>query len=234
MNAEVKQLIRRAQDAYERRDFVAALADFREVAAENPEFADVQQMMGLCYSFLGQPEAALEQYDRALEANDCYIEALLHRAITLNELGRFDEAEQSYARAGECERRLGGRFSTSVSAKLANAHASLGELYMAASAPQEAAAEFRRALDLRSGFHDIRNRLAEALMQAGDLEGAQAELERATEGNERFLRALLNLGLVHFRQGETANAREVWERAAAVDPESPQVRAYLRLVSAGS
>jgi Tfp pilus assembly protein PilF len=57
-----------------------------------------------------------------------------------------------------------------------------------------------------------------------------AELERALESNGRFLRARLNLGLVYFRRGDHEAAREAWEECRSQDPNSPQVRAYLRLL----
>ncbi|HUG40837.1 MAG TPA: tetratricopeptide repeat protein [Longimicrobiales bacterium] len=227
---DADQLLDRARESFERRDYLAALADLREIVDAHPHFADVRHLMGLCLSLLGQPENALDQFDRALVENDAYIEAHLNRAITLNELGRYDEAREAFARAAECEGKVGGRFPASVSARLANAHAGMGELYMAASAPAEAAAQFRRALELRGTFHDIRNRLGEALMQLGKLEEARGEFERALEGNGRFLQARLNLGLVHYRSGALDAAREHWEEARSQDPSSPQVRAYLRLL----
>ena len=230
MTEEAERLIQRAREAFDRRDYVAALADLREVVDNHPHFADVRHLMGLCFSFLGQPDAALEEFDAALEENDCYIEAHLNRAITLNELGRYDEAKEAFERAAECEERAGGRFSTSESARIANGHAATADLYMAAGAPTEAVEELRQALELRPGFHDLRNRLGEALLQAGELEAARAEFERALEGNGRFLRARLNLGLVHFRRDETEAAREQWEEARSQEPNSPQVRAYLRLL----
>lgn len=230
MTTEADTLLARARESFDRRDYVAALADLREIVENHPHFADVRHLMGLCLSFLGQPENALDQFDRALEENDAYIEAHLNRAITLNELGRYDEARTAFDRAAECEARHGGRFPASVSARLANAHASVGELYMAANAPAEAADQFRRALELRNTFHDIRNRLGEALMQQGKLDEAAAEFETALDGNGRFLQARLNLGLVRHRAGDLDGAREHWQEARSQDPSSPQVRAYLRLV----
>lgn len=225
--------IQRAREAFERRDYVAALTDLRDVAAENPDFADVRNLTGLCLSLLGQPEEALEEFEAALVANDEYIEAHLNRAITLNELGRYDDARDAFAHAVRCEERVGGRFPASVSARLANAHATVGELYMAASGAAEAAREFRRALELRATFHDIRNRLAEALMQLGDLDAAQDELERVLAGNGRFLQARLNLGLIHYRRGRHDAALEAWEECRSQDPNSPQVRAYIQLIEGG-
>ena len=225
--------IQRAREAFDRRDYVAALTDLREVVAENPDFADVHHLMGLCLSLLGQPEEALEEFDAAIAANGEYIEAHLNRAITLNELGRYDEAREAFGRAASCEERVGGRFPAAVSARLANAHAAVGELYMAAAGAGEAVREFRKALELRATFHDIRNRLAEALMQLGDLDAAQDELERVLAGNGRFLQARLNLGLIHYRRGHHDAAREEWEECRSQDPNSPQVRAYLRLLDSG-
>jgi tetratricopeptide (TPR) repeat protein len=230
MTMQADTLLDRARTAFDRGDFVAALADAREIVDNHPHFADVRHLMGLCLSMLGQPEKALEQYDRALAENDAYIDAQLARAITLNELGRFDEAKEGVERAAECEARLGGRFNVSVSARLANAHAAVAELYLAADAPKEAVAELRRALELRPAFHDHRNRLAEALLQLGELETARQELERVLEGNGRFFQARLNLGLVHHRAGRTEEAREQWEECRSQDPSSPRVRAYLNLL----
>lgn len=230
MTTQPEVLIDRARAAFDRCDYVAALADAREVVDNHPHFADVRHLMGVCLSLLAQPEAALDQFDRALAENDGYIEAHLSRAITLNELGRFDEAKEAVERAAAVERELGGRFESSVSARLANGHAAVADLYMAAGAPAEAVAEFHRALALRPGFHDIRNRLAEALMQMGELDAAAKELKETLDVHGRFFHARLNLGLVHYRAGRHDQARAEWEECHAQDPGSPQVRAYLHML----
>jgi tetratricopeptide (TPR) repeat protein len=227
---QVETLMERARAAFDRGDYMAALADARQLVEEHPHFPDVRHLMGLCLSLLGQPEAALQQFDLALAENDAYIDAYLSRAITLNELGRLDEAAESLQRAAECESRDGGRYSASVSARLANAHAAVAELYMAAGAPAEAAQEFRRALEIRPSFSDIRNRLAEALMQLGVWDSAQEELEKTLEGHPRFLQARINLGMVHFRAGRRDLARDVWKACRSQDPENARVRSYLRLL----
>ncbi|HKJ91913.1 MAG TPA: tetratricopeptide repeat protein [Longimicrobiales bacterium] len=230
MELAIDQLITRGREAFERGDYVAALADFREVLEQNPQFADIRHLAGLCLSFLGQSEDALAEFDRAIEQNDGYIEAHLNRAITLNELGRYDDAREAFDRATEAEKHVGGRFPAAVSARIANGHLAVGDLYMAASAPQEAVREFRSALELRPLFHDIRNRLAEALMQLGEFEPAKHELLKAIEGNPNFFQARLNLGLCHFRTGAHDDARAEWQRCREQYPESPQVRAFLTLL----
>ncbi len=223
-------LIQRARSAIERRDYVAALADLREVVENYPHFADVHHMLGICLSMMGQTEDAVAEFDRAVEANPHYVEAHLNRAITLNELGRFDEATEAFEHAADAEARVGGRFAASVSARIANAHAAVGDLYMAARAPADAAEEFRRALALRPTFPDIRNRLGEALLQVGDAGSARTEFERALEAAPTFFRARLNLGLALLRLGDADGARAEWEECRVLQPESPQLRAFLCLL----
>src|SRR5690606_16407568 len=95
MEPRIDQLIARGWRAFERRDYASALSDFREVLEHHPNYADIRNLAGLCLSFLGRPEEALEELDRALEANEGYVEAHLNRAITLNELGRYEEAREA-------------------------------------------------------------------------------------------------------------------------------------------
>jgi tetratricopeptide (TPR) repeat protein len=230
MNNQADALLERARASFDRGDYVGALADVQEIVENHPHFADVRHLMGLCLSLLGRPEEALEQFDLALAENDAYIDAYLSRAITLNELGRFDEAAECLEQAAECEHRGRGRFTASISARLANAHAAVAELYMAASAPAEAVQEFRRALEIRPAFHDIRNRLAEALMQLGVWDVAREELGVALEGNPRFYQARMNLGMVHYRAGNQDAAREAWLQCRQQDPQDARVQSYLRLL----
>lgn len=230
MEQRPNELIERGKRSYERGDYVAALADFRDVLSRNPRFADIRHLAGLCLSFLGQPEAALEEFDRALAINDQYVEAHLNRALMLNELGRFDEARQSFEKAGYYEYAVAGRFPAALTARLANAHARVGDLYHEAGAPTEAASQFARALELRPRFHDIRNKLAQALLQIGDLDGAEEQLRTALEGNPKFVPARLNLGLVYFRRGKLDDAKREWTECGQIEGQNPQVRAYLAML----
>ena len=229
---ERHELIERGRRAFERRDYAAALTDFREFLETHPDWADIHHLCGLCLGFLGQPDAALEEFDRALALNDQYVEAHLNRALVLNELGQYDEAASAFERAGYYEYAVAGRFPAAITARLAHAHAQTGDLYLEADAPLEAAAQYRRALEMRPRFHDIRNKLAQSLLQNGDLAGAIEQLGMVLSGNPRFIPARLNLGLALYRQGDRAGARRAWEECRAQDPTNAQVAAYLALLDA--
>ena len=87
----VEQAISRAKEAFARNQYLAALADLEPLSEAHPEFADVQNLMGLCLALIGRSEDALVAFERAVERNPGYVEAHLNHAITLNDLGRVEE-----------------------------------------------------------------------------------------------------------------------------------------------
>ncbi|HUH13639.1 MAG TPA: tetratricopeptide repeat protein [Longimicrobiales bacterium] len=233
MDPQTQTRIQRGKDAFQRRDYMEALNEFTEVLAEFPRFADLHHLAGLCLAFLGQPEAAIEEFDKALALNGRYVEAHLNRAITLNELGRFDEAREAFEAAQQNELSGEGRFSAAAAHSLALSHAQLGDQYLEAGAVEDAVREHRKAVSLRPGYPDLRNRLAHALLRQGDLDGAEEELDAAVNKDARFVRARATRGLVYFRQGRRDEAVQEWEACRAQDPSDPQVRAYLSMLDEG-
>jgi tetratricopeptide (TPR) repeat protein len=106
----------------------------------------------------------------------------------------------------------------------------VGDIYVRAGAVDLAEEQYRRALALRPRFQDIRNKLAQCLLQRGEYEAAVSELREALAWNERFLAARLNLGLALARLGRWDEAVGEWRRCEEQEPEHPQVRAYLATV----
>lgn len=231
MDTQIAQQIHDGKAAFERGDFRTALKLFRQVLLSHPDFADVHNYVGLCLSFLGEPQEAIAAFDEALERNPAYVEAHINRALTLNNVGRVDEGREAFERAARYEREGRGEFSAALAARLANAHAAVGDLYAAAGAPEQAAEQYRSALGLRPRYQDIRNKLGQCLLQQGRPEEAAAELRNALAENDRFLLARLNLGLAYARLGRRAEAIEEWRRCESQDPQNPQVRAYLSTVT---
>jgi tetratricopeptide (TPR) repeat protein len=227
---ELRQQIQRAKQAFERREYAIALADFQDALNRDPNLADVRHLTGLCLSFMGHSDAALVEFDHAVALNPGYIEAHINRAITLNEIGRYEEARAAFAQAAQLETASKGPYPAAASARIANAHATLGDLYREAGADHEAVAQYSRALEIRGHFHDIRVRLAQVLLQLQQPADAAAELRKVLEVNPRFLAARLDLGLAYFRLGERDAAEREWQAARDLHPENPQMRAYLAML----
>jgi tetratricopeptide (TPR) repeat protein len=230
MSSQITQLKQQGVQAFERKDYALALDHFRAILVERPGFADIRHYAGLCLIFLARADEALEQVELALETNPGYVEAHVTRALLLQDLARYDEAEDAFSRAAACEQEGHGRFPAAVTAKLANAHAAVGDLYMSAGAAAEAADQYRAALELRPRFHDIRNKFAAALLALQRPDEARIELERTLDANPRFLAARLNLGLALHRLGRQHDAAAEWQECARQQPDNPQVRAYLAIL----
>ena len=227
---EIRPSIARGREAFGRGDYVTALDEFNSVVDRHPQYADIHQLMGLCFCLLGQPEAGLQSFGHALRINPNYVEALLNKAITLSELGEFEAANEAFEAARQSEYAGDGRFSSAVANRLAEGHAELGDRYLEAGEVEEAVRQLTRAVELRPSYPDLRTRLAEALLRGGDLEGAERQLDRAVEDRPAFVRARAARGLLYLRRGERDRARREWLRCQRDAPGHALVRAYLSIL----
>src|ERR687894_2862885 len=101
MAAQTELLLARARERFVVQDYYGAVHLLESVVDSGRAFADVHHLLGVSLSLLGQAQRALGELDRALELNPHYVEALIHRGLVLNDLGRTEEAEQAFSRAGE-------------------------------------------------------------------------------------------------------------------------------------
>jgi tetratricopeptide (TPR) repeat protein len=223
-------LLAAARERFALQDYYGTVHVLEEVIASGGAYADAHHLLGLAYSFLGRAEQALAAFEAALERNPRYFEALIHRGLVLTELGRADEAEESFRRASAASAETVAGFAVPTAARLANQHAALGELYAEAGAAVEAIAQYRRALELGPTFHDLRYRLARLLLEAGRALEAREELERVVAARPGFADAEAALGLAHFLAGDALAARDVWLACRARGPENARVEAYLAMV----
>lgn len=229
MQISADHLLAQARERFAVQDYYGAVHLLEDVLKTGRSFADVHHLLGLSLALIGMKERALAEFEKALELNPRYIEANIHRGVLLNELGRSDEAEEAFRTAAVHGQPVVGGFSRVVAAKLANHHAEIGEAYAEAGALGEAIEEFRRAVVLGPGFHDLRYRLARLLLEAGRPLEAREELERILAEHADFIDALASLGLAHYLAGDAAAARDVWARCQARRPNNARVEAYLAM-----
>lgn len=81
----------------------------------------------------------------------------------------------------------------------------------------DAAAEFRRAVNLRENFPEAWNELGFALRQTGDYGGAIAAYDRALALRPAFPEALEYLGEAYVKLGRLDDAASVLKRLRALD-----------------
>ena len=152
MAGQTELLLARARERFVVQDYYGAVHLLESVVDSGRAFADVHHLLGVSLSLLGQAERALGELRRALELNPEYVEALIHKGLVLNELGRTDEAQDAFGRAARHLAKPTGGLPGPVSAQLANRHAELAEHYASAGAIDQAIAEFQAALELGPAF----------------------------------------------------------------------------------
>jgi tetratricopeptide (TPR) repeat protein len=230
MDVQPDRIVSRAKERIEAGDPWGAVHLLREVTASGKAFADAHHLLGLALSMTGQSAEALVEFDRALELNPKYVDAHLNRAVTLNELGRYDDAVAAFAAAQS----LGGvdhtGFGAQEASRLANLHAQLGEAYVEAGGLAEAIEQYAKAAQLRPEFLDLRYRLARLRLETGDVALARTELEAILDARSSFLDARAAYGMACYLQGDTAVARAAWQQCRGERPDDPRINAYLALL----
>jgi tetratricopeptide (TPR) repeat protein len=238
MDDAVRELVAQGKEHFQRGDWSLAAGHLEQVIARGAPFADVHHMLGVCYHQMGEFDPAQRSFERALAINPGYVEASLNLAILCNDLGQYEKAQKVYSNA--LERSRDGAPATSgdepvdafTRGKIANLHAAVGDAYLAARRPADAAVEFRRALALAPGFVDLRMKLASALRESGEGETAAAELRQAVQDAPAYVPARVALGLVCSAGGKLDEAIQQWEEVLRMDPRHRTAQLYLKLARA--
>lgn len=213
------------------RDYHGAALLLTSLTQEGPAFADAFNLLGLSLALVDRANDALAAFDQALRVNPRYVEAYLNRAVVLNHLGREADAQVSLARAAELGATDDSGYPSVVANKLANAHLSLGNDYREAGALDLAIEQYRRALELRPQFNDIRLALGKALIEQGHFVEAGQVLDSVLQTRPSWLDAMLLRGLAAYLQGDLDAAETIWDDAIARHPEEPRLEIYRSLLA---
>ena len=220
-----------ARERFALRDYHGTVLLLREAVVDGFAYADAYHLLGLSLAFIDRPDDALAAFDEALRLNPRYVEAHLNRALLLGTLGRDAEARDGLERAAHLGQPDASGFPALVGNRLANAHAALGREYRDAGALDEAIAQYRRALELRGTYADIRLSLARALIERGLHDEAASELDQVLNARPQALDALLLRGLCDFLRHDLAGAERAWNRAAEHHPGEPRVEIYRSMLA---
>lgn len=233
MDEELKQALILGREHYERHEYDRAEPLLRRVLEKTDTYADVYNMLAVILhercDFIG----AERYFERAVELNPHYTEALLNLSVTYNDLGKYEAARQVY---GRIHTRASGAGAPALDpyalGKIANMHADLAQAYQDAGFCSEAIAELKKAVHLCPQFADLRVRLGTLYRDAGQLAHARDHFAAACEANPDYAIARVMLGVTLLSLGSPAAAIAEWRAALATDPENKNAKMYLRMVEA--
>lgn len=228
MSRDLSTLITIGKRAFEEKDFIRSEKLLREAIDGGADYADLHYILGLIYHQWGKLHQAVDHFEKALGINPEYIEVLLSLSITLNDMGRYEEAKIVYQRASVSVERAGEPAKGGLfRGKIANLHAELGELYLALRQYEDAIREYRKALSVAPEYPDLRIRMAVALREAGRMPEGLEEIRRVLSSHPGNMQAMIQNGIFLYLSGEKAEARNAWEEALYRDPTNKLVQLYL-------
>ncbi|MFY7928023.1 MAG: tetratricopeptide repeat protein [Oligoflexus sp.] len=196
---------------------------------EHGPLANLLNLMGLVHHRQSQFVQAIEYFEKARTANPRFVEASLNLAVTLSDLGFYDQSERLFH---EIQALLseGQNLPDLILGRLANLHNRTAHGYEQAGLLQEAATEYVKALNIFPRMPDIRLRLAKLYLRMGSYHQSQEQLHVLLEENPGHAECLNLLGTLAYRMGDVDAAFRFWQKTQNNHPHDKTSRTYLRSI----
>jgi tetratricopeptide (TPR) repeat protein len=183
-----------------------AIAQYEDLLALKPDFAEAGSNLGLLWAKQGEWSKARACYEAALKVRPDFAEVRFNLAAAFDRHGEPERAQAEYRRVLELKPDYPG------------AHNALGLLLAQAGKLGEAAAAFAREIEVDPRSAAAHNHLGLFHLQRNDLARAEPLLRRALELDEKLADAHNNLGVLLRRQGKVAEAVVEYARAVELQP----------------
>ncbi len=196
-------------------------------------FPDIFNKLGFIYQWRGDLPKAAEHFRKALELNPRYTEAALNLAVTLIEMGEYEQARTTFSNAAKQIQSETASLDPYIRGKMANEHARLGDYYYALGLYDEALEEYRKALRMRPNLVDIVTKIGIALREKGELDEAIRMFMTAKEIHPKYSQAIIHLGITYYIKGFFSLAKSEWASLQDVTPQGHSAALYFALAQKG-
>jgi tetratricopeptide (TPR) repeat protein/S1-C subfamily serine protease len=195
-----------------KKQYQDAIAILDSLISRNPE-APAYLNRGNAKSYLGQKQAAITDYDRAIAINPNLAQAYNSRGKAKSDLEQNQAAITDYDRA------------IAINPKYANAYNNRGSAKSALRQKQAAIADYDRAIAINPNLAEAYFNLGVVKSALGQKQAAIADYDRAITINPNDSEAYNNRGAIKSDLGQKQAAIADYDRAIAINPNLAQ--AYL-------
>ncbi|MEQ8665540.1 MAG: sulfotransferase [Rhodospirillales bacterium] len=186
--------------------FDDAAAIFEQVITQDPGNAFALAHLGVVRHRQGDPTAALDLIDQALELSPDSAADHNNRGEVLKSLGRFRDAAIAYKRAIE------------IDPDMAIAHNNLGATCRMLNQYEAAEACLLRAIQLRPDYAEAYGNLGNVMCDLRWLDRAEGYYRKALEIDPALPEVYTNIGNIQADRGEVAAAIASHEKAISLNP----------------
>ena len=228
------------QELLKRRDFASARSILSEMRSKDPKNAEVYYLVGVMQYFQGQIPETIHALKKCLELNPKHTDAAICLSVLHNDLGQYEEGRRVFEAANQSVLHLQPGEDLNIDRKFCIKHLELGDLYLRYRRFDEAIEQYTRAMVLDPSDLEIRIRRAKAQAKKGFVTRAIQDLEQLKKQHPTYLAARLQLGLLHYSQGNVLDAELEWEsvtQSGGLSGTTPstikEARAYLEMARRG-
>ena len=206
---------------YKQGNLDEALVRGRALLQQFPDDPNVPNILGTIHSSLGQHDAAIDYYMKAIELRPHNVQAHNNLGNALNELNRFEEAITHYNKAIE------------LKPDYPEAHNNLGNILSKLKRFEEAISSYSEAIKIRPEYVAAYNNLAAAYQSTDQLKVAICYYHKAIELAPDYADAYNNLGGALNKLGHRTRAVVALNRAITINPKCypSKMRLYETLFS---
>ena len=220
---------REIQDLLGKRDFEKARGLIEARLKSDPDSADAYYFQGVLNYFQGHVGQTVENLRRALSLDPHHTDAAICLSVLFNDIGRYDDAKKVFEQANQSVVHKKTGEDTGIDRKFAIKHLELADLYFRYRRYDEAIDEYGKSAMLDPTTLDIRIRLAKALAKKGFVTRAMQELQQLKTEYPDYLPTRIQLGLLHYSQGNILDSELEWESVLDLDRTNREALAYLEM-----
>ena len=218
-----------------------ALIQAETLVTQFPQSAILFNIQGVVLKGLGQLDASVEAYSKALAIKPDYAEAYKNMGVSLQEHGKLEEAIEAYNKAlaikpdyAEAYNNMGnalknqGKVEEAVASYKkalsfkpdhADAYYNMGIALQDQSKLEEAISSYKKALSLKPDDAEAHNNIGNALKEQGKLDDAKASYEKALSLKPDYAKAYNNMGSTLKDQCKLDDAKASYEKALFLKPD---------------
>ncbi len=217
-----------------KREFIQADILIQEQIQANPNDPNSYYWLGVLYYFQGKIGPAIENLKKVLSIHPRHTDAAVCLSVLLNDIGKYEDAKQVFEQANQSVLYHHDHENKEIDRKFSMKHLELADLYFRYRRYDEAIEEYEKAAQLDPDVLDISIRRSKAYAKKGFLTRAIQELQQLKQENPEYIPARIQLGLLHYSQGNVLDAELEWETVLTLVTDQREALAYLQMVKKAS